>query len=388
MVPEYPPEAVGGGAAVFQALARGFAARNEVRIFTAWDGVRAWSGDRVVESRPEGEVLRYPLAPLGRGAPHLCSVVPPAPGLARALWRDLRAYQPEVAHLHGYGHAIIDLAAWALRRSSTPYVFTFHGVPVSPARRGVPVRAAYRVYESTVLRRTVAGAGAATAVSPSAAGHLGIRFRPEIIPNGFTTLPPVDPAGASRLRANVGIAPGLPLVVALGRLAHSKGFDVLIRAIPLLKRRDARCVIAGADGGEGAALRALATKECPGRVIFAGRLDREDSSTLLAAASVVAIPSRAEPFGLVALEALQMDRRVVATAVGGLAMTLQTPGAALVPPGDPAALARELDIAITAGAWREDERAAARDVLRRFHWKEIVPAYERVLRDCERSPVP
>ena len=78
-----------------------------------------------------------------------------------------------------------------------------------------------------------------------------------------------------------------------------------------------------------------------GRVRFLGR--REDVLQLLAAADVFCQPNlRGEPFGIVFVEALQAGLPVVSTALGGALEIIDATCGRLVPPDDPAALARVL----------------------------------------------
>ncbi len=112
-----------------------------------------------------------------------------------------------------------------------------------------------------------------------------------------------------------------PQILCLGRLAHEKGIDLAITAFASVLKPfpQARLVIAG-DGparsdleGQVAALGLESTIE------FTGWISPEKVPQLMNQSTVVVMPSRyREPFGLVALEAAQMARPVVATRVGGL----------------------------------------------------------------------
>ncbi len=143
-----------------------------------------------------------------------------------------------------------------------------------------------------------------------------------------------DLGGAAPER--LGVPAGAPLVLAAGRLHPVKGFDVLLRAMPLLPR--VHVLIAGEGGGR-AALSALA-----GELGVADRLHlpgwRHDMAGLLAAADVLACPSRHEPLGNVVLEALSAGCPVVASRTAG-PVELIEPGATglLVPVEDAPALA-------------------------------------------------
>jgi glycosyltransferase involved in cell wall biosynthesis len=119
--------------------------------------------------------------------------------------------------------------------------------------------------------------------------------------------------------------------LVVSRLAAEKGVDIAIAAcaaagLPL--------VIAG-DGPELAALEAAARGTS---TTFAGRVGGRELARLRAAAALAIVPSRsAETFGLAAAEAMAAGLPVVASAIGALPELCDP--AALVPPGDAAALA-------------------------------------------------
>lgn len=127
------------------------------------------------------------------------------------------------------------------------------------------------------------------------------------------------------LRLPHGIASPLPfeppVLLYLGRLSPEKGVDLALRALArIAQEHDAvRMVVAG-DGAERAALQDLAEDlAIADRVDFVGWIDPDQVPGLLDMATLVVIPSRGrESLGIVALEAAQMARPVVATSVGGL----------------------------------------------------------------------
>ncbi|WP_040337347.1 glycosyltransferase family 4 protein [Candidatus Blastococcus massiliensis] len=133
-------------------------------------------------------------------------------------------------------------------------------------------------------------------------------------------------------------------VVVVGRLAARKGQDVAIAATALVRNAgyDVQLTLVG-DGYPGYedyvdGLRALAVAEDVGEAIeFVGF---QDPVEYVAAADVVLVPSRVEPFGLVAVEALLLGRPVVASRVGGLQEIIEDGRTGLlVDPDDPRALA-------------------------------------------------
>jgi glycogen(starch) synthase len=135
-----------------------------------------------------------------------------------------------------------------------------------------------------------------------------------------------------------------PLVLFLGQLGFRKGIDVFLDALPsVLAERGATVAIAGAPQGESpeAAFRARhAGAPWADRVRFLGLVDDVTKQSLLAAAAVVAVPSRYESFGLVSVEAMMHGVPVVASRAGGIPEVVEDGVTGLlVPPGDAPSLA-------------------------------------------------
>ena len=383
ITPEYPPDHIGGGGIVSEALALEYVKTNEVRVFSAWDTRRSWRDDRLVELKTGVSVYRYPLVPLFQRQPHFRSVVPPNPAAGIRLSRDLKQWSPDVAHLHGYGYAIVDFASEILVRRKVPYIFTVHGLPQTPSQRRAPTRAAYAVYRRIGPLRTMARAHAVTAISRALAGALPADREVTVVPNGITPLPDGDVRRAARLSQRLELEPGVPVIAAAGRLSRSKGFDVLLRALSDVDVPRLACVIAGADAGELTSLRNIAALIPSSiKVCLPGWLDREALADLFGLASVVAVPSRDEPFGLVALEAVGLRRRVVASRIGGLAEFLLPPVAELVDSGDPKMLAGALKRALSRGPLTADEERTADQIMVEHSWPHLSHQYEVLMTAC------
>ncbi|NJL52872.1 MAG: glycosyltransferase family 4 protein [Hydrococcus sp. SU_1_0] len=111
-----------------------------------------------------------------------------------------------------------------------------------------------------------------------------------------------------------------PTLLCLGRLVPQKGFDVALAAFAALLNRfpQIRLVIAG-DGSERTFLVNQAKELGIENVVdFKGLVPPEQVPTLLNEATMVLLPSRFEGLPLVALQAAQMARPIVATNVDGL----------------------------------------------------------------------
>jgi len=107
-------------------------------------------------------------------------------------------------------------------------------------------------------------------------------------------------------------------VVFLGRLSRQKGPDLFARiAEEVLRRRSDVLFVAYGDGEESSALDGT-----PVRLL--GRLDWAARGMAFRGATVVVVPSRAEPFGMVILEAMQHRVPVLYPASSGAAEVLKS----------------------------------------------------------------
>jgi len=137
-----------------------------------------------------------------------------------------------------------------------------------------------------------------------------------------------------------------PLVVYAGRLAQTKGVDVLLYAMRGVVDRlpDARLLIAG-RGPDRESLEALTrTLGLDDRVSFVGHLAREEMEARFEPAWIQVVPSTwEEPFGNVVTEAMMRGTVVVASRIGGIQEIVRDNiDGRLVPPNDVDALAGAL----------------------------------------------
>jgi glycosyltransferase involved in cell wall biosynthesis len=95
------------------------------------------------------------------------------------------------------------------------------------------------------------------------------------------------------------------------------------------------------------------------RIRAVGRVPHEQVPAYMAAADVVALPSLVEPFGQVLLEAMAMQRPVLATSVGGPGELVTEATGAVADPTDVAAIRAGLRRAISLGVPNKAGRAVA-----------------------------
>jgi glycosyltransferase involved in cell wall biosynthesis len=166
--------------------------------------------------------------------------------------------------------------------------------------------------------------------------------------------------------------------------------DVLLEAAGIYEREfeGALTLIVG-DGELRGRLEAQAVDRGLKGVRFLGHLSQVQVAELLNAADVSVVPSRVEPFGLVAVEALACGTPVVATNEGGLPEFVDERVGALVDVGDPHGLADAILREVRTDAKGRKGAFAAEYALKRFSWSgrvaEIIELYEQVLRSDERT---
>ena len=270
---------------------------------------------------------------------------------------------PDIVHVQ-CPSAQLAAAALVARLKRAPLVVSTQGEVAMDADR-IFQRS---VYLRTVLRSVALTAPALTACSRWAADQaatIAPAFaRATIVPNG------VNPA-----QWDVSPFPAEQTAAAWGRHVPQKGFDLLLASWPLVRRAlpQARLLVGG-TGTETARLRTLGT---PG-VEFLGPLDRQELRRVLALSRVTVVPSRIEPFGIVALEAMASGRAVVWSSHGGLREATGGLGWP-VDPND----AEALGAAIAEALQAVPEPALYRRRAEQLAWGQItaryVDIYERVL---------
>ncbi len=218
--------------------------------------------------------------------------------------------------------------------------YLFHYVPFLPREW---LRAAARRFSR------VQGNSVDALVVPSSAMRdvltaYGVTAPLHVIPTGIP-LAQFNGGDGAAFRHGLGVPPGAPLLLFVGRVAHEKNIGFLLRAFrrALDRTPEAHFVIAG----EGPALASLQRDarelDMTARVHFVGYLDR--GGALLdcyRAADAFVFASRTETQGLVLLEAMAMGVPVISTAVMGTCDIVGPGRGALVPHDDEGAFAEAM----------------------------------------------
>jgi glycosyltransferase involved in cell wall biosynthesis len=265
---------------------------------------------------------------------------------AARLGELMRRHRVELVHARSRAPAWS--ARIASRRAGTPFVTTFHAV--------------YGGYDYRLKRRynaVMAAGDRVIAISDYVAQHVCEVYGvgPDVLRTIYrgVEVGEFDPAAVSperiaKLRAQFQVPAGRQVVLLPGRVTRIKGHLLVAEAVAKIARDDFVVLFVGPDtpGSSYSAelhakIQALGLAE---RVRLVGGTG--DMAAALALADLVLAPSIGpEAFGRVSVEAQAMGRPVIAADIGGLGETLlpATTGW-LVPPGDPAALADAMELAL------------------------------------------
>ena len=265
---------------------------------------------------------------------------PLSPAFPLELARALRELEPDLLHLHCPNPSCFAaLASPAARR--LPWIVHWHA-EVAPDSPNWRLRAAYRAYrpfEQAMLARARTIIATSQAYVEASVALAPWRAKTVVIPLGIEDTEPASRA-PELWPAQAGVR-----LLAVGRLSHYKGFDVLIEA--LAQVANARLLLIGRGECE-RELHALAhARGLDQRIAFAGELDDATLAAAYVAADAFVLPSldRSESFGLVLLEAMRAGLPVIASAIPGSGVgTVVADGQTgwLVPPGDAQALAHAI----------------------------------------------
>jgi len=333
---------------------------------------RQWSPDQPATEKWEGVTVHR--VPFDDGTFDRLSLEEILP-LRQRVVAIKRQFKPDLVHVGLTGPSLF-LHNFTRGQFPTPTLITLHVLPVdSEYGTNKPVHEALRA--------------ATWAVAVSHAMARQIQRRVPELAGRCSVIHNALPPSAAPLTP-VSFAP--PRLLCVGRITEQKGFDTAVAAMPLVRAAfpDAKLLIAG-DGDATESLRQLAAKlnvsDC---VQMRGWVPPQEVPGLIDAATLVLMPSRWEPFGLVALQAGQRGRVCLAADVDGLPEVVQHERTGLVlPPDQPAQWANAIcSLLRDRGRIADLGREARHFVARQFNLAQHVDAYESIYRQLTAALMP
>ena len=367
----YAP-AVGGVEEFTSRLARHLVrAGHDVQVWTS----RATSSGAGTAEVVDGIDVRRFDFPMPRAAADAMLQLPTHAGRSlRALRTAHRRFQPDVINVHCYSaNGVYGTAVSAM--TGTPLVVSLHGETLMDDHDIYERSHSLRWGLKWGLRR----AAGVTACSELTLHDAEVRFgldtkKAQVVHNAVD----LDEAPAVHVQV-----PFDRYVLGLGRMVHKKGFDLLLRAFAEVDAPDVGLVLAG-SGPQQAELEQLAVDlGVDDRTCFTGVLGRPEVAWVMANAEIFVLPSRVEPFGIVALEAWRAGTPLIATRHGGPAEYVRdgTDGV-LIDPEDTVASAAALGDLLSDGLRRRGVGAAGRARLPDFTWSRVTDSFCRIYVDA------
>lgn len=295
------------------------------------------------------------------------------PAAVFRLARLIRRERVAVVHAHCFDATFVGLVA--ARLAGVPFVFTRHH---SDHNIRLGKRWHTRI-DSWCARR----AGHVIAVSEATRRVMmdieGVSdSQITVVYNGMEPLRRPSKEAVEEVRRELGLE-GKRVCLMLARLHEEKGHRYLFDAIREIESRVGSVIfLLAGDGPDRDALEAgVRGRGVADAVRFLGR--RDDVPELISLSSVIALPSLAESFGFVVLEAMSLGAPVVAAATGGIPeLITNRENGLLVPPADSRALAAAISEVLTdADLARTMAERASRGVPA-FSFDRMIREYERV----------
>jgi glycogen synthase len=208
------------------------------------------------------------------------------------------------------------------------------------------------------------------------------------IPNAVDPLKFEGPIDTQAIRERWKVKEGERLITAVGRFTSQKGFDDLIRAYPAIRRAipASRLLLMG-DGYMRGELESLAEREqVRENTTFTGFVSDSDLIGALKSSDVVVVPSRFEPFGIIALEAMASGVPVVVSRVGGLAEIVEdTVDGLEVEPNSPASIAEATVKVLSDRAFASRLAEKGREKAKVYSWENAARRTLEAYQEAERE---
>ncbi|HEY80764.1 MAG TPA: glycosyltransferase family 4 protein [Caldilineae bacterium] len=173
--------------------------------------------------------------------------------------------------------------------------------------------------------------------------------------------------------------PDDPLIFFVGRLEWEKGPDLLVEAMPRVLEDfpNAKLILAGKGSYTDQIVELIHRLGLEDRVQVVGFISDQTRNEIYAVADVAVFPSRYEPFGIVALEAMAAGAPVIVGDVGGFSEVVEHGVTGLRVPNDPQAIAHAILHTLRRPDLASERARRAQEVVRtQYSWEAIA---DRVL---------
>lgn len=299
-----------------------------------------------------------------------------SPALSRGLAEVIDTF--DVAHIHSLWLYPQFAAQRAARRSRVPYVVSPHGA-LDPylRKRGRPRKALANISWQTRMLREATLLHVTTDQEADLIADIAPRTPRHTAPVGVWAKRLQEPGDGPRFRSRFVDSNDADIVLFLGRLTYKKGLDVLIDSFAHVARASstAMLVIVGPDDED---LRPRLELRARGhgigdRVVFTGPLYQQDRADAFAAATVWALSSYTENFGVAVVEALAAGIPTIISTEVNLAGAVRDHNAGIVAPPEAGAFGPALAKLLADKHDRPALAERARTLAACYDWSVVAP---------------
>jgi glycosyltransferase involved in cell wall biosynthesis len=299
-------------------------------------------------------------------------------------WQDafdkiVAEFDPEIVHAHH-----IWIAPFVASQKDLPYIISCHGTDLMGYQKGPR----YREMAHTAAAQSDGIIAISRQVMTQAIDIFDLEdSQIDLVWNGFDSnlfrvMPEIS---RSEVLGSYGIdVSDGPIVSFVGKFTDFKGIDVLLHATKIVEAEipTTQTLLVG-HGGLWEEMQSLSSELGLKGTSFIGHQPQDEVARIYNIADVSVVPSRVEPFGLVAVEALACGTPVVATNEGGLPDFITNEVGTLVPVDDPVRLAQAILAEIRQGSKTSKGIVASQYALEQFTWtsavSKIIELYQRAL---------
>ncbi|MEA3424211.1 MAG: glycosyltransferase family 4 protein [Bacillota bacterium] len=297
----------------------------------------------------------------------------------KAVNQEVEEFKPDIIHAQH-----LWITPYIASKTDVPYVITAHGTDL----KGFVKDSRYHPYALEGTKKASKIITISKQVDREVYELYGVDDdKKQIVMNGYDEdlFLPLE-IDRNQVLKEFGIDSDYKKIVSFaGKLTHFKGVDVLLKAAKIYERdtdEEVATIIAG-NGELYEELNLLKEKLELNNIYFLGHINQKQLVRLFNIADVNTVPSRTEPFGLVAVEALACGTPVVGTNQGGLPDFITGDVGRLVGVGDDMDLAYAIIDELIRDDKEERSKACSKYAKENFSWKhsivEVEDIYKKVL---------
>jgi glycosyltransferase involved in cell wall biosynthesis len=310
-----------------------------------------------------------------------------------SAWLNDNVSQFDVVHIHAvFNHACI-AAARACRENKVPYIVRPLGTLDPWSMKQKPLRK--RVFWHAGIKKILSAAAAihytTRAEQQSVETSLGLNHG-AVVPLGIE-MQSTEPARAQeQFSEHFPELCGQPYVLVLSRLHPKKGLEVLVDAFLSLMQQPEFQAVRLVLAGEGEASyvqmlkRKVENRHAAQSILFPGWLSGEKKDAVLRNASLLALPSHQENFGVCVIESLTCGVPVLISPHVNLAEQIETAGAGWVAEIDEVKLKTAMAEALGSKSERERRGRAGQDLAKNFTWPLVATQLNELYQSVVKTP--